>query len=195
MKITTIILLLAMVSWGAKAQHNHSGHSHSKVESKKPAETKASSSLEVKHSKSTSAIIANYLELKNALVEDNSKKAASVAKSLNDAFSKFDISAQAKSQQNELSEIIENANEQAEHISENGSNIGHQREHLEVLSADIKDLIVISGADQSLYQTFCPMFNNGEGAMWLSASSEVKNPFYGSKMLKCGSVQQEITIK
>ncbi|MCF6357278.1 MAG: DUF3347 domain-containing protein [Draconibacterium sp.] len=194
MKTTIIILFLAIVSWGAKAQHNHSNHSHSKMESKVSAKT-TKSSLEVKHSKSVTAILENYLALKNALVSDNSKKAAGFAKSLNESFSKFDISSQPKSQQNELSEIIENANEQAEHISENSGNIEHQREHLEVLSADIKDLIAISGSDRNLYQTYCPMYNNGEGGMWLSESSEVNNPYYGSKMLKCGSVKQEITIQ
>lgn len=61
MKTTVIILFLALVSWGAKAQHNHSGHSHSKTESKKAAKKTVTSSLEVKHSKSTSTIVANYL--------------------------------------------------------------------------------------------------------------------------------------
>jgi hypothetical protein len=39
------------------------------------------------------------------------------------------------------------------------------------------------------------MYNNNEGGMWLSDSRVVMNPFYGSKMMKCGSVQQEITIE
>ncbi len=195
MKTTIIILFFAIASWGANAQHDHSSHSHSEKGMKMPAKKAVSSSLEVKHSKSVTDIIASYLELKNALVADNSKKAASSAKSLTEAFAKFDISSQQKSQQNELTEIIENATEQAEHISENSGNIEHQREHLEVLSTDIKDLIAISGSDRNLYQTYCPMYNNGEGGMWLSASSEIQNPFYGSKMIKCGSVQQEITVE
>ncbi|GAB1454578.1 hypothetical protein MASR2M47_46340 [Draconibacterium sp.] len=62
-----------------------------------------------------------------------------------DAFAKFDISAQAKSKQKELGEIIEDASEHAEHISENDGNIDHQREHFEILSTDIKDLVVITG--------------------------------------------------
>jgi hypothetical protein len=39
------------------------------------------------------------------------------------------------------------------------------------------------------------MYNNNAGGMWLSASNEIKNPYYGNKMMKCGSVQQEITVK
>jgi len=36
------------------------------------------------------------------------------------------------------------------------------------------------------------MYNDDKGAMWLSETDEIKNPFYGSKMLKCGKVQEKI---
>lgn len=200
MKKTLIMLCLALVSWGASAQHDHSkmGHSteeHSNMDSKMANKSMDQSSVSVERSKSANAIIDTYLALKDALVADNSKKAASSGKTLFDAFAKFDISAQAKSEQKELGEIIEDASEHAEHISENGGNIDHQREHFEILSTDIKDLVVITGADRNLYQIFCPMYNNNEGGSWLSASSEIKNPFFGSKMMKCGSVKQEIIVK
>jgi len=200
MKKTIILLSLALVSWGAFAQHDHSKMSHSTdghptMDSKMTNKSMVQSSVKVKKSQSASAIIDNYLALKDALVEDNSKKAASSGKLLVDAFAKFDLSAQAKQQQKELAEIIEVASEHAEHISENSGSIDHQREHFEMLSKDIRDLTLITGSDRTLYQAFCPMYNNKEGGVWLSASSEIKNPFYGNKMLKCGSVQQEITVK
>ena len=195
MKKAMILLSLVIFSWGASAQHDHSKMGHSGMESKKKNKSSVSSSIEVEHSKSVTAIIDNYLALKNALVEDNSKKAASSGKSLYDALAKFDISAQPESAQKELGEIIENASENAEHISENSGKIDHQREHFESLSTDLKDLIVLTGSDRTLYQTYCPMYNNSEGGTWLSETTGIKNPFYGSKMLKCGSVQQEIAVK
>ena len=181
-----ILLTLALVSWGAFAQHDHS---------KMTNKSKVQTSIKVEQSQSASAIIDNYLALKDALVKDDSKNAASFGKKLFDAFAKFDISAQAKQQQKELTEIIEDASEHAEHISENSKDIGHQREHFEILSKDIKDLVVITGSDRILFQSFCPMYNNNKGGAWLSNSKEIKNPYFGSKMLKCGSVQQEITMK
>jgi hypothetical protein len=200
MKKTIILLSVALVSWGAFAQHDHSKmtHStdgHSTMDSKMTDKSMVQSSVKVEHSQSASAIIDNYLALKDALVQDDSKNAASSGKKLFDAFSKFDISSKPKTQQKELSEIIEDASEHAEHISENSGNIDHQREHFEMLSKDIRDLALITGSDRTLYQAFCPMYNNKEGGIWLSASSEIKNPFYGNKMLKCGSVQQEISVK
>ena len=186
MRKTIILLSLALVSWGAFAQHDHS---------KMTSKSAVQSSIKVAHSKSASTIIDNYLALKDALALDDSKNAAGLGKKLFDAFAKFDISAQAKQQQKELAEIIEDATEHAKHISENSKDIGHQREHFEILSKDIKDLVIITGSDRTLYQSFCPMYKNNKGGAWLSNSKEIKNPYFGSKMLKCGSVQQEITMK
>ena len=136
-----------------------------------------------------------YLALKDELVDGNSKKAASSGKILFDALGKFDLSSQPATKQKELKDILDDAKENAEHISENGDKIDHQREHFEILGGDLKDLIVISGSDRTLYQLFCPMYNNNKGGKWLSVSDKIKNPFYGSKMLKCGRVLVKITAK
>jgi hypothetical protein len=200
MKTTMILLCLALVSWGANAQHDHSsmgnsGNSHSNMAPKIKEQARVIPSLNVKHSLLVTSILDNYLALKDALVDDNGKKAATSGKMLLDALGKFDLSSQEASKQNELKEILDDAKENAEHISENGDKIDHQREHLEILGGDLKDLIVITGSDRTLYQLFCPVYNNNKGGKWLSTSDKIKNPFYGSKMLKCGRVLVEITAK
>lgn len=136
------------------------------------------------------AIVLNYLELKNALVADNTEAAASSGEKLVGVFESFEVTNYSEENQQELNEIIENAKEQAEHIAE--SDMGHQREHFEILSKDVLDLIAITGTEKTLYQDFCPMYNDGKGAIWLSEIKEIKNPYYGSKMLTCGSIQKEI---
>jgi hypothetical protein len=37
------------------------------------------------------------------------------------------------------------------------------------------------------------MYNDKKGAIWLSETKEIKNPYYGKKMLTCGNVKEEIT--
>lgn len=138
------------------------------------------------------AILTNYLELKNALVADDTKKAASIGKHLFKVLGEFDRSTVAESQKQEMDEIIEDAREHAEHIAGNSGKMEHQREHFEILSKDVEDLIAITGTDRVLYKTFCPMYNEGKGAIWLSETREIKNPYFGSKMMKCGEVQEEI---
>jgi hypothetical protein len=186
MKTTMIMLFLALVSWGACAQQDHSKMADKSI---------VASSLKVEHSLSTTSVIDNYLALKNALAVDDSKKAASSGKILLDALGKLNISTLPISKQKELKDILDDAKENAEHISVSGGKIDHQREHFEILGTDIKDLIVITGADRTLYQIHCPMYNNNKGGNWLNESKEVKNPLLGAKMTNCGSVIQEITVK
>ena len=138
----------------------------------------------------TDMLVANYLDLKNALVGDDKDGAAKAGGTMVMAFNSFDTNSFNSDQQNELKDIIEDAKEHAEHIEK--SPIDHQREHFDVLSKDMIDLIAITGTEEKLYQDFCPMYNNNKGAQWLSATKEIKNPYYGSKMMTCGSVQKEI---
>ena len=136
-----------------------------------------------------SAIVDNYLKLKDALVADNQKDAAKAGGLLVGDFEAFDKSKYSSEEVEELTDIFEDAKENAEHISE--SPIKHQREHFDLLSKDLIDMIAITGTDKKLYQDYCPMYGDN-GAQWLSNSEEIKNPYYGSKMMSCGEVQKEI---
>jgi hypothetical protein len=49
-----------------------------------------------------------------------------------------------------------------------------------------------TGADQKLYVQFCPMAFNNTGGNWVSLSSEIRNPYFGEMMLKCGKVEEEL---
>jgi hypothetical protein len=89
-------------------------------------------------------------------------------------------------------DVEDDAREAAEHIGENAGKIEHQREHFDILSNDLYDLVKAFGSSQVLYKDFCPMYNDKEGAIWLSESKTIKNPYYGKKMLTCGSMKEEI---
>ncbi|HBC04411.1 MAG TPA: DUF3347 domain-containing protein [Aequorivita sp.] len=134
------------------------------------------------------AVLNDYFNLKDALVADDNAKAKELGAILATSLGKLDISKYTDAQQSDLKDIVEDAVEHAEHISE--SDIAHQREHFKILSKDVTDMVAITGTENTLYQQFCPMYD--EGSAWLSMSKDVKNPYYGSKMLTCGKVQKEI---
>lgn len=142
--------------------------------------------------KDLSLILNSYFELKNALVKDDADKAAESAEKMLSAFNDFDMSVVSEDNMKTYMEITEDAVENAEHISKNAGKIGHQREHLVNLSEDMNDLIALIGTDKKLYQDFCPMANDGNGATWISEIEEIQNPYMGSKMPKCGKIQREI---
>ncbi|MGJ7029560.1 DUF3347 domain-containing protein [Niabella hirudinis] len=136
-------------------------------------------------------IVSDYLTLKNALVADNGKSAADAGKKLLATLKAVDMKRIPADKHKEYMDIADDAMENAEHIGDNAGKIEHQREHLASLSKDINDLIAMFGAPQKLYQDKCPMFNDGRGAIWISETKEIKNPYYGSKMITCGSVKKE----
>ena len=133
-------------------------------------------------------ILKDYFNLKDALVVDDEAKAKKIGASLEKSLENLDVSKYTDAQKLELKDIILDAKEHAEHISK--SPIAHQREHFKVLSKDIIDMVAITGASNKLYEQYCPMYE--KGSAWLSMNKEVRNPYYGSKMLKCGKVQREI---
>ena len=43
-----------------------------------------------------------------------------------------------------------------------------------------------------VYRQFCPMAFNDQGAYWLSPETEIRNPYFGKKMLACGEVRDSL---
>jgi len=192
-RLTTTIMVMAFLSLTAmsckdvKKEDVNDNTMHSEMNHDK---MNASNDMMDSNSQNSDAqkVLADYMALKDALVETDKDKAAKAGNKLNNTLSEFDISNYTAEQQKELKDIITDAKEHAEHIGK--SEMNHQREHFKILSKDIMDMVAITGTENTLYQQFCPMYDGGSA--WLSMNKDIKNPYYGSKMLKCGKVQKEI---
>ena len=123
---------------------------------------------------------------------DNGQDAANGGKAITAALQKFDTSALTASQKKVYGDVQDDIKEHAEHIGMNAEKIAHQREHFEMLSKDIYDLVKAFPAEQTLYKDYCPMYNNGKGATWISETKEINNPYLGKKMPTCGELKEEI---
>jgi Protein of unknown function (DUF3347) len=154
--------------------------------------TVAFTNVDTKVAASVKTIVDHYLHIKNALTNDNGSEAASGAKAMEKAISSLDKSLFTAEQKKVYDDMEDDLKEHAEHIGKNGDNIKHQRSHFAMLSEDVYDLVKNFGAGQPIYHDHCPMYNENKGAMWLSEMKEVKNPFYGSEMITCGSVEEVI---
>ena len=141
---------------------------------------------------SVKEIVSAYLQLKDAFTNDNTNDAATAGKALEAAFKSFDKSALTAEQKKTYEDIESDASEHAEHIGANAGKIEHQREHFDLLSKDMYDLVKALGAGQTLYKDFCPMYNENKGAIWLSESKDIKNPYFGKAMSSCGTVKEEL---
>lgn len=68
-----------------------------------------------------------------------------------------------------------------------------KRQEFQMISDILYDLIKATGLKgQTVYRDFCPMFNQGNGAYWLSSVKDIRNPYYGKDMLECGQISQTI---
>lgn len=180
----------------AEPVHNHNDGTHEhKVSTKLPVNETEKKVVDTKVAStpfSINEIVTNYLKIKNALTNDDAKTAANAGKSLFKVFAATSINSLTPSQKKEYLDIADDAKEHAEHIGDNAGKIDHQREHFAILSKDINDLIKLLGSNKKLYQDHCPMYDDGKGAIWISESKEIKNPYYGSKMLTCGSLKKTL---
>ncbi|MBS1487440.1 MAG: DUF3347 domain-containing protein [Bacteroidetes bacterium] len=159
---------LVFVGCAAYAQHDHAGHSANK---------NTQNGITFKDKKLGTAY-EHYLHLKNALVASDPMEARAGANKLKDALA--DAKAPAS--------VVELASKIA-----GVSGVEDQRKVFSTLTGEMKTLV--SGGKLSagsIYWEYCPMAFNNTGAYWLSSEREIKNPYFGSRMMKCGSVKETI---
>jgi len=195
MKTFLSILLLAATTVFTACSNNNSTSKEVETKSNDTTSQATVNSNEPKKMGTVNEVISGYLDLKNALANDNGKKGANAANEISAAIEKMDESALTPEQKKVYSDVKDDIKEHAEHIGANSSNIAHQREHFDLLSKDVIDLVKATGSSKTLYMDFCPMYNNKKGASWLSETKEIKNPYFGSKMAGCGQVKEEIKAK
>lgn len=75
-------------------------------------------------------------------------------------------------------------------VSENETK--KQRIAFDIISKELEIVFSRELTSGTIYKQYCPMAFNGEGAYWLSDSKEVRNPYFGYQMLKCGVVDSKI---
>ena len=137
-------------------------------------------------------MVGQYLQMKNALANDNGKDAAAAGNAFVASMGKMEKTTLSPDKLKIWDNLSDDAEEMAKHVGMNGNKLDHQREHFEMLSNDMYDMVKAFGGGQVLYKDFCPMYNNNKGAIWLSEIKEIKNSYLGKKMPTCGSVKEEI---
>ncbi len=137
------------------------------------------------------AVFDNYFGLKDALVKTDGSLASSKATSLLSAIGAVKMEKLTSEEHNVWMKVVKDLGFNSEHIA-NTKDPVHQREHFIPLSKNIYQLIKVSKQASPVYYQFCPMANDGKGANWLSKENTVKNPYYGSMMLTCGSTIETI---
>ncbi len=188
MRKSIMIMALALVSWSVYAQHDHSDMQGQKGESQ-----------EVKHydtdkkfQDQLGAVYESSLTLTEAFVSSDPvvvrSKAADVKKTMEKVDMKL-LKGQAHMDWMKYRKLINGsigAFEKAESIAE-------QREAYAAFSTNLYKSVKAFGINgKEAYYQHCPMALNNTGAYWLSDKAEIRNPYFGDAMMKCGSTKEKI---
>ena len=136
-------------------------------------------------------LIHAYLELTDALVQSDSKKAVEKAVSVLNKLKKVDMSLLSHQGHNYWMKKMKIIKENLKAIS-GEKNLEKQRKAFVALSDALISSAKAFGTGEQFYVVHCPMANDGKGAEWLSIKKQVLNPYYGEIMLNCGDVVGEV---
>jgi len=133
-----------------------------------------------------------YNQLKDALIASDSVASIAAAKAVITALDKGNMSLLKKNASHKiwmsqkpvlkknLNKLIGTASLAAQRLA-----------FLDISNSMIK-LIENFGINKKVMVQFCPMADDFKGGYWLSTDTKIKNPYFGSKMLTCGSTKRII---
>ena len=128
-----------------------------------------------------SSLLTSYYNLKDALVSSNANTAVVSATAFINAINSTDKEIiKEESRTALLSDAVA--------ISQT-KDLKLQREKFATLSANLFTLAkTVKLTTEPVYLQYCPM----KKASWLNNNKAIKNPYYGSAMLTCGSVKETL---
>jgi hypothetical protein len=174
MKITKSFLLIALLSlstvtgWAQESGHH-------------------------RHEEHLSKLVSHYMNIKNALTQDNFEKAQSFL-------------AEFRKEVLENSEMTNHVAHTQKHTRHHSAMVkavkkGAEADDIGELRSVFKDISGLFAQTlekqdyngKALYLQYCPMAFNGEGANWISDQEKIVNPYLGQVMPGCGVTKKEIS--
>ena len=164
----------------------HANHNHNEMAKTNTVDTQNTPQLK--------AVFDSYFSVKDALVKTDAATSSAKANELVKAIKAVEMTKLSTEEHTVWMKVMKELTANTEKIA-TSKDVAKQRETFALLSKNMYELTKVSKQEIPVYYQHCPMYNNGKGANWLSKEEAVKNPYYGSKMLTCGSVQETISNK
>jgi len=176
-----------------KEGSEHSGHEISE-NTTAPAEETTKPQFEVDETfqKQLSAVFTSYVDLKNAFVSSDAGKVKDEARKTAEALGNVDMKLLSGAAHSDWMTYLSPLESSLKEIQASGD-IEEQRKAFSNLTDNVYKSIKAFGlGGKEAFYEYCPMAFNNEGAYWLSENDEVRNPYFGDKMLKCGEVKEKL---
>ena len=174
----SFLIISAIVACGGNTEQtndtaeNTHGHEHRVMPELTDGEPKVAN-------EQAATIVNLYFDLKDALVQTDATSAQAAAKKLADAIT-------------ESEEAFTSIKSNALAIA-NETDVEAQRTTFHELSDEVFQLTkAYDVSEATLYLQYCPMAFDDAGAYWIAKEEQIANPYFGDKMLRCGSVSATI---
>lgn len=183
-----IVLLLLTASCGNQPTQE-------KQDKKETPKTSPTSKFDAATTEKIMLLLSDYYTMKDAFVKSDTVAVHSTLESL---FGKArDLRTTLSADSSNDYQIIKNLDSIMLNVlafTDNPAwNIEQQRMAFEQISNNMFTLVKTAALKNAkIYRQYCPMAFNDKGAYWLSTDEEIKNPYFGKKMLECGEVTETI---
>lgn len=186
---------------GNKKEDGHAGHEENAVQdstehaSGSTAAAEASEpqfQVDASFQNQLASVFTSYVELKDAFVASDASKVKDEAKQTDEALAKVDMKLVSGAAHNDWMNYLSPIQNSLKEIQAS-TDIEAQRKAFSNLSDNLYKSVKAFGlGGKEAFYEFCPMAFNNEGAYWLSDQAQIKNPYFGDKMLTCGSVKEKL---
>ena len=188
----------AFTNCGGKKEsesHDHgSADDHAAHDANTPAAEPAEPqfSVDAAFQQQLAGVFKAYVSLKDAFVASDAAKVKTEADNTQKALAAADMKLLTGAAHNDWMAYLGTMESSLKEI-QSASDIEVQRKSFSALSDNFYKAIKAFGLGGSTaYYEFCPMAFDNEGAYWLSDAEQIRNPYFGDKMLNCGSVKEKL---
>ena len=135
-----------------------------------------------------------YFHVQEALAGDDLQAATQVAADLKAAVEQVDMGLFTGHTHQAWMSRADEVSRAAEQIAAAGDLESARKGFLELARGIVALEATFGHADgRDYYVAFCPMADDNRGASWLQTTETVNNPFFGSKMLRCGEIKDTLS--
>lgn len=135
-------------------------------------------------------IIRAYSDLKDAFVQSDAKLVDMAIGPLAKLIEGASVSELKGKESKQWSNTASSLQKSLKGIQTN-EDVELKRKEFETLSESLISAVEYFGnGDMLIYKQYCPMAFGDKGANWLSLQKEIRNPYFGDKMLTCGEVRK-----
>jgi Cu(I)/Ag(I) efflux system membrane fusion protein len=138
------------------------------------------------------AVYNAYLEMKNAFVNSDADAVSISSARVQSAIGETDMALLSGDAHLLWMDHMENLAGMLR-VIEQSDDIEEQRHQFALLNALFYRTVKSFGLNgKVVYYQYCPMAEDDSGAFWLSETEEIRNPYFGDMMLKCGENREII---